>query len=607
MRLLLGVFGNGAARYADAVRERAGAPDIKTPAFVAVNREDGPLARPSSVRGADGKRLLLNGPFILRETSMDGALDKAAELLATLAGERSEDIPMAFVNGAYNGAIQDGDTLHLFNDYMALIPLYFTVKGDTLLFSTSLRILSGIVNAPWDADAAEEFLKFGYNWTYRTVLKGVESLPPGTCLTFRNGKVKKRNYLVFPPDPEMASPFRQAVEDVQGALAVAVKRIYSPRLKYDLSLTGGMDSRCVFLEWPDRKTLMTETSGEGTSDFLKARELAMRYGNAALHELEDLCADRYVEGIQAYYDACDNPTKLMFEYNLNHLRWKRARGADFHLSGVGGETFNGENLYLNRKPSYILQEALLPYRYHSLTEGRKAELLGGMVGTGLKAPILRLIGREASVGDRSIEESAVEVLAGIMGGPAYEETYCERFRTLVLANFAFYPADVGNEGNDTQLFVYQDYDFLQTLLKYHPSTRELRRLELAVLKGYPIGAEVPVDTSHIRIGYPYPAHKFMRAVRMVMNIGLHRKVPFIQKGDPPKFRAERYFNPANREYRDLVRSTIEGCALYDASGTRAYMDEVDKVTRFNFYTHHNESKNIKLLFRLAMAAKSFRT
>ena len=146
---------------------------------------------------------------------------------------------------------------------------------------------------------------------------------------------------------------------------------------------------------------------------------------------------------------------------------------------------------------------------------------------------------------------------------------------------------------------------MRVLCSYHPASRELRRLELSLLRRHPEAFEIPVDTTHLKVTAPYAAQKSARVLRMVLNIGFHKKVPFLQQGDPPKWRAPKYFDHSRTDLREYIKSTIRDCQLYDRARVTEYLDAVDKVTQFNFYSHHRESTNIKTLFRLAVAAEKF--
>jgi hypothetical protein len=282
------------------------------------------------------------------------------------------------------------------------------------------------------------------------------------------------------------------------------------------------------------------------------------------------------------------------------------RGADFHISGVGGEHLNGENLYMSRKPGYVLKEAFLPYSYHPLLDFNKKNLIANMLYSKYKSPLLDLL-NDSVPRLKAIDhaENIATKLNDFLGAPGYAETYNERFRALFQANVAFYALHVVAQNSDVLVMPYNDRELMTFISTCHPSSRELRRLQLALLRRYGLAKEIPIDTSHLTQSKPYIAHKFMRTIRMVLNIGLHKKVPIIQKGNPPRHRAFKYFDHNATEYREYVNEMISGCSFLDKRRTERYLKVVGEVKKFNFYSHHREAGNILLLLRLAYAERMF--
>jgi len=566
------------------------------------NNNEGKIRYPSFVSN-NKKTLFVNGIFIFKNTTLDNFAEDPKGAFHLILENKLSEIPYEFVNGAYNAVILEEPTIYLFNDFMALSPLYYCIKDDTLIFSTSIRFLVTYLESEWDLEAINEFLQLGYNFSYKTIFKNIYSLPPASLLIF-NEKLKIDTYATFPRMPEIKSDQHEIENEIHNAIKTSIQRLYSKKFKYALSLTGGMDSRLIFLEWPNKQELLTETSGENTSDYLKAHELVKELGNIELHELENLYADKYLDGFQAYYDLCDNPTKLLTSYNYYHLKWKIERGADIHLTGAGGELFNGENLYLNRKPLYLVREAFLSYTYHKLDEVSKENLIRKAMYAEYKKKLPEMLDGEYRINTDGIIRSIVQKLDTFLGNPGFKETYLERFRTYMQANFAYFPLSIVASCSDIPLLPYNDRDLIMLVCKYHPSSRELRRLEIAILKKHAEAMHIPIDTTHLKLSSPYFAHKFMRVLRMVFNIGYHKKVPFIQKGDPPKYRASKYFDHLMTDYREYIKSSILNCQFYNKTKIQQYINEIDKVHSFNFFSHHSESTNISILFRLAKSEKT---
>jgi asparagine synthetase B (glutamine-hydrolysing) len=605
MKLLFGLYGENVVNHQESINHYVDQYEIINRNCIISNINSGRIKYPPSISDHE-KWLFLNGLFILKDYTLDAFMDNPLQILHSILKKSPGNIPKEFVNGAYNGVILEKDGIYLFNDFMALYPLYYSFRNGVLFFSSNLQLLSKILKPAWDKEAITEFLQLGYNFTYRTILKDIFCLPPSSLLSYKNNNLTIKNYASFPETREVTGDQQEVIEEIHSKFKKSVNRLYSTKLKYCLSLTGGMDSRLIFLEWPDRSELLTETAGENSSDFIKARELVEKLGNADLHELEDLKDDMYFEGIQRYYDLCDNPTKLLADYNYFHLLWKQNRGADIHFTGVGGELYNGESLYLNRKLFCVLSEGILPYHYHKLDDASKANLIKAALYSKYKRDLSKLLSEKHIMDQTDIIEIISEKLDTFLGNPSFKETYIERFRTFMLANAAYYPLSFVNQVNDFLMFPYNDREFIYSACKYHPASRELRRLQLSILKKHKEALDIPIDTTHIKVSNPYFIHKFMRVLRFVLNIGFHKKIPFIQKGDPPKFRVFKYFDHSFADYRNYVKSLILESSFYNRNKTRKYLQELDKISRFNFYTHHKEAANISILLRLAIAEKKFK-
>ena len=90
---------------------------------------------------------------------------------------------------------------------------------------------------------------------------------------------------------------------------------------------------------------------------------------------------------------------------------------------------------------------------------------------------------------------------------------------------------------------------------------------------------------------------------MVLNIGLHKKIPIIQQGNPPTFRKFPYFEEKYADFRNLVNELILSCDYLDREKVKKYLNIVTNERRYNFYIHHNAETNILLLLRLAYTQK----
>ena len=508
-----------------------------------------------------------------------------------------------FKNGAYIYFEYCKGNILIVNDFMGLIPLYYYQMGDITIISNSFKIISKLVTKIINKDAIYEYLLTGTNFSQNTILKNVKQLTPASKLMFNSqtGLLEVSIRDSFASDYENNTGFESIKETFKIMFPIAVKRLYKKDYKYSMSITGGMDSRLIFLEWPDKMNLLTETAGEGTSDLFKAIDIIKEIGNPALHSIEDLKLEHYTEGIDNYYKNCDNPMAVFDQQNSFHIDWKLSRGSRFHISGGGGELFDGENLYLSRAKNYVIKEAIVPYNYHSIEEISKEEMLKNILGVNNKIYNLQFL-NEVEI-DNSLFTYIVSILDPFIGKTKYSECWTERFRTYKLALGGYRLVGSQLLSYYDVVMPYNDIDLIKNICSSHPKHRELRKLTISVLKDYEQLKNIPLDTTHLLISSPYFLHKFFRVLRMVLNIGFHKKIPFIQKGNPPTFRKFHYFDEKYADFRNLVNELILSCDYLDRENVRKYLNTVTNERKYNFYIHHSTETNILLLLRLAYTQK----
>ncbi|MRR36691.1 asparagine synthase, partial [bacterium] len=107
-----------------------------------------------------------------------------------------------FINGLFTiGILDERDkTFYLMNDRFGLAhQLYWTVVDGRLIFATHLKTLLTCpgVRRELDHEGLNLFLKYAYITSPWSILKGINKLPPGHILTFRDGKAETAPYWQF--------------------------------------------------------------------------------------------------------------------------------------------------------------------------------------------------------------------------------------------------------------------------------------------------------------------------------------------------------------------------------------------------------------------------
>jgi asparagine synthase (glutamine-hydrolysing) len=152
-----------------------------------------------------------------------------------------------FAIGAWN---TEEEKLYLSRDRYGIKPLYYWFNGKTLVFASEIK---GIIKHPdyemgVDLDALNEYFTFQNIFSYNTLFKGVNMLPPAnTAVVDRKTTFVKHNswwdYDFSKTDDVMS--FSDAKEIIKGLFEQAVTRQMVADVPVGAYLSGGMDSGSI--------------------------------------------------------------------------------------------------------------------------------------------------------------------------------------------------------------------------------------------------------------------------------------------------------------------------------------------------------------------------
>ncbi|HKQ47026.1 MAG TPA: asparagine synthase (glutamine-hydrolyzing) [Phycisphaerae bacterium] len=225
-------------------------------------------------------------------------------------------------------------------DRLGVKPLYYCLDDDRLLFSSELKsLLAARVRAEFDPTALADYLTYSFIPSPRTIFTGIHKLPPGSLLTYQNGRVTVRPYW----DLAYQGLSDRPLDELADSLWENLQRATSRRLVSDVPvaafLSGGLDSTAV--AWAMTKTsrapVVTLTCGFDEKDFderAKARTVAALLGtdhhDAIVRPQSVGWADTLCEFFdEPFADASAIPT-----YQLSQFA---KRYATVLLSGDGGD------------------------------------------------------------------------------------------------------------------------------------------------------------------------------------------------------------------------------------------------------------------------------
>lgn len=191
----------------------------------------------------------------------------------------------AELNGMFAFALFDrrSGEVHLARDPWGIKPLHVAQNGATLVFGSSATTvaLHPDVDRSLNAGSVRDFLQFRYVPDGASFYGGVKSLPPGTLLTWRDGKISSRR---FRPAENIEIP---ATPDAWRAeLQQRLERALTGQLRSDVPvgvfLSGGVDSGVVATlaarsAGPPKIAFTFAIAGD-TQDVEGARRIAERTG-----------------------------------------------------------------------------------------------------------------------------------------------------------------------------------------------------------------------------------------------------------------------------------------------------------------------------------------
>ncbi len=258
----------------------------------------------------------------------------------------------AKVRGMFAVVIWDARTRTLFaaRDRAGEKPLYWASTERGLLLGSELKALLTRPELPrtLDLESLDQFLTFEYVIAPRTMLQGVQALPAGSWLRWRDGAITIERYWDPATIPVRAWTDDAAAEAVREALQRAVTSQLMSEVPLGAFLSGGIDSSTLVALMSQGASQPVRTFSMGFEDgsyneLPYAREVATLFRTTHTEQLvtADLLDlfDRLVPHFdEPFADVSLFPTYLVSQVARAHVT--------VALSGDGGdELFGGYDTY----------------------------------------------------------------------------------------------------------------------------------------------------------------------------------------------------------------------------------------------------------------------
>ena len=242
--------------------------------------------------------------------------------------------------------------LVLARDRMGIKPLYFTRRDQDIFFGSELKaiLIHPEIDRRLSMAGLDCYLALNYVPCPWTLVDGIDKLPPGHWLEWRDGEVTSGAYWRLRYGPSRDITLDSAKEELDGLLAQSVREHLLSDVPLGVWLSGGMDSSTV-LHYAARasssrlKTLSISFLGRNFDETAYIRQVAEKYGTD--HEEFDLNpGENLASAIEqfAYYN--DEPDADAGALPLWFLSKMTKTKVTVALSGEGGdEIFGGYLTY----------------------------------------------------------------------------------------------------------------------------------------------------------------------------------------------------------------------------------------------------------------------
>lgn len=242
--------------------------------------------------------------------------------------------------------------LVLGRDRMGIKPLYFSRRGEDLYFGSELKAI--FVHPEIERRLCREgldcYLSLNFVPSPWTLAEGIEKLPSGHWMEWRDGKVRTQEYWRVPYGPKRNLTLEAAKEELDELLARAVKEHLLSDVPLGVWLSGGVDSTTI-LHYAAQasasrlKTFSVSFAGQEFDESPFFREAARKY--ATDHDEFDLNIEAgLTETIPEFVYYCDEPSADAGALPAWFLSRMTKKKVTVVLSGEGGdELFAGYMTY----------------------------------------------------------------------------------------------------------------------------------------------------------------------------------------------------------------------------------------------------------------------
>jgi asparagine synthase (glutamine-hydrolysing) len=263
--------------------------------------------------------------------------------------------------------------LILARDRVGIKPLYIAERGEDIFFASELKgiLIHPEVERNLSHEGLDCYLSMNYVPCPWTLIEGIEKLPPGHWLEWRDGRLSRQAYWRIPGSSPAAMSLEQAKEELDFLLERSVREHLMADVPLGVWLSGGVDSSTI-LHYAARasnarlRTFSISFKGRSFDESRYIRQMVEYYGTD--HQQLDLSPEQDLEGaIQDLIYYSDEPTADSGALPVWFLAKLCKTKCTVAFSGEGAdEIFGGYVTYqadriarqLRRLPDFAMRVAL---------------------------------------------------------------------------------------------------------------------------------------------------------------------------------------------------------------------------------------------------------
>jgi asparagine synthase (glutamine-hydrolysing) len=246
--------------------------------------------------------------------------------------------------------------LVLARDRMGIKPLYIAHRGSDLFFGSELKaiLIHPEIDRRISLDGLDCYLSLNYVPGPWTLVEGIEKLPPGEWIEWRDGKVSSGAYWRLPFGVVRQQKLESACEHLDDLLRQSVREHLVSDVPLGMWLSGGVDSSTILHYASEAgarlKTFSISFQGRSFDETAYIREVASHYQTE--HEELDLNPEIDLRNvIEQFAEYSDEPSADAGALPVWFVSQLSKTKTTVCLSGEGAdELFGG---YLTHRADYL--------------------------------------------------------------------------------------------------------------------------------------------------------------------------------------------------------------------------------------------------------------